>query len=56
MLCADDVALLADSEEVLISNTDILLYSAKNIGLKVNTDKTKYMITSRERGWMKMVT
>ena len=45
---ADDMALLGDSEELLISNMDILLKSAKDIGLEVNIDKTKYMITSTE--------
>ena len=38
---ADDMALLGDSEEVLISNTHIILNSAKDIGLKVNIDKNK---------------
>ena len=46
---ADDVVLLGDSEEVLTSNTNILLNKAKDIGLEVNIDKIKYMFTSRER-------
>ena len=40
---ADDVAVLGHSEEVLALNTHILLNSAKGIGLKVNTNKIKYM-------------
>ena len=49
LMYADDVVLLGDSEEVLISNTDILLNITKDIRLEVNIDKTKYIITSRER-------
>ena len=49
LVYADVLALLGNSEEVLTSNTHILLNSAKDIGLKVNIDKTKHMITSRER-------
>ena len=49
LVYADDVTLLWDSEEVLICNTDILWNSAKDIGLEVNIDKSKYMVTSRER-------
>ena len=50
------MALLGESEEVLVSNMDILLNSIKDIGLEVNIDKKKYTITSVERGRMGMVT
>ena len=49
LVYADDVDLLGDSEEVLVSNVHILLNSAKDIGLEINIDKTECMITSRER-------
>ena len=49
LVYANDVAFLRDSEEVLLSNTHTLLSSAKDIGLEVNIDKTKYIITRREK-------
>ena len=46
---ADNMALLGDSEEVLTSDTHILLNSSKYIELEVKINKAKYMIASRER-------
>ena len=39
LVYVDDVILLEDNEEVLTSNMDILLNSAKDIELEVNIDK-----------------
>ena len=36
LVYADGIYLLGDSEEILISNTDILLNSTKDLGLDVN--------------------
>ena len=49
MVYADDVALLGDIEDILISNTHILLNSLEDMGSNVNTDKWKYTITNRKR-------
>jgi len=34
----------------IYSNSDILVEACYEIGLQVNTDKTKYMITNRNTG------
>ena len=55
MICmyADDVALLGDNEEILISKTDILLNIAKDIELEINITKQDTWLQI-ERGWMEM--
>ena len=47
---ADDVDLIGDDIDALQSNTDVLVEACDEIGLQVNIDKTKYMITSRNTG------
>ena len=47
---ADDVDLIGDDIDALQSNTDVLVEACVEIGLLVNIDKTKYMITSRNTG------
>ena len=46
---ADDIALLGDNKETLINNTKILrvLDKTKELGLQINVEKTKYMVTDR---------
>jgi len=44
---ADDVDLIGDDIDAPKSNTDVLVEACDEIGLQVNKDKTKYMITSR---------
>ncbi|KAE9522623.1 hypothetical protein AGLY_016986 [Aphis glycines] len=44
---ADDIVLIAESEDDLRNTTSILLNEGKEIGLKINESKTKYMILSR---------
>jgi len=44
---ADDIVLIAESEDDLRNTTSILLNEGKEIGLKINESKTKYMIISR---------
>jgi len=46
---ADDVDLIGDDIDALQSNTDVLVEACDEIGLQVNVEKTKYMITSRNR-------
>ena len=43
----DDVVLLGDNEEILRANTHTLLSHTKKLGLEVNINKTKYMVTDR---------
>ena len=41
----DDVLLLGDNEEILRANTHTLLSNTKKLGLEVNINRTKYMVT-----------
>jgi hypothetical protein len=43
LACADDVNLLGDT---IKRNTQTLIDSSKEVGLEVNTEKTKYMLLS----------
>jgi Reverse transcriptase (RNA-dependent DNA polymerase). len=47
---ADDVNLLAVDIRTIEINVDVLLNACKDIGLAVNTGKTKYMEIRRQRG------
>ena len=44
---ADDVDLIGDDIDAIQSNTEVLVEACDEIGLQVNVEKTKYMITSR---------
>jgi len=46
---ADDVNILGGSAHTVKENAEALVVATKEIGLKVNADKTKYMITSRDQ-------
>jgi hypothetical protein len=46
LVCADDVNLLSDNINTIKENTETLLESSRDIGLKINAEKTKYMIMS----------
>jgi hypothetical protein len=47
LVCADDVNLLADSINTTKENIETLLGASRNVGLEINAEKSKYMITSR---------
>ena len=47
---ADDVNLIGDDIREIERNADVLLNACKDIGLAVNTGKTKYMGIGRHRG------
>ncbi|PSN37601.1 hypothetical protein C0J52_14516 [Blattella germanica] len=47
LIYADDIVLLGDSEEILKDNMHILRSNTKKLGLEVNINKTKYMVTRR---------
>ena len=44
---ADDINILGDNVNTVTENTEILLEAGKEIGLEINTEKTKYMYTAR---------
>ena len=48
MVYADDVNILGGSTHTVKENGKVLVV-AKEIGLEVNADKTKYMVMSREQ-------
>jgi hypothetical protein len=43
---ADDINLLGNSKYTIKVNTEILLESSRDVGLKINAEETKYMIMS----------
>ena len=46
---ADDVTILGGSIRAVKEKAEALLVAAKEIGLEVNADKTKYMVMSRDQ-------
>jgi hypothetical protein len=46
---ADDVNILGGSVYIVKENAEALVVASKEIGLEVNTNKTKYMIMSRDQ-------
>ena len=49
LVYADDVNMLGENLQAIRENTEIFIRASKDIGLEVNYDKTKYMITSRQQ-------
>ena len=50
MAYADDVNLIGDDIRIIERNANVLLNACKDIGLAVNTGKTKYMEIGHHRG------
>jgi hypothetical protein len=48
LVYADDVNILGGSVHIVKTNAEALVVSSKEIGLKVNADKTKYIVMSRD--------
>jgi hypothetical protein len=44
LVYADDVNLLGDNIDTIKKNTETLTDTSKEVGLEVNTEKTKYML------------
>jgi hypothetical protein len=49
LVYADDVNLLGDITDSIKKNTETLIDASKEVGLEVNTEKTKYMLLSRHQ-------
>jgi hypothetical protein len=49
LVYADDVNLLGENINIVKKNAETLLDAGKEIGLEVNSEKTKYMLMSRHQ-------
>ena len=49
LIYADDVNMLGENLQTVWENTEIIIKASKDIDLDVNSEKTKYMITSRHQ-------
>jgi hypothetical protein len=49
LVYADDVYLLGDNIDIIKKNIETLIDASKEVGLEVNTEKTKYMLLSRHQ-------
>jgi hypothetical protein len=49
LVYADNVNLLGDNINIIKENTQTLIDASKEVGLEVNTEKTKYMLLSRHQ-------
>ena len=49
LVYADDVSMLGQNLPTVRENTEVFLKASKDIGLEVNYEKAKYMITSRHQ-------
>jgi hypothetical protein len=49
LVYADDVNLLGDNIHAIKKNMETLIDASKEVGLEVNTKKTKYMLLSRHQ-------
>jgi hypothetical protein len=44
LVCAGDINLLGDSVNTIKENTETILEAGRDVGLEINSEKTKYMI------------
>jgi hypothetical protein len=50
---ADDADILGENIDTVQKNTEALLDAGKEVGLEVNSEKTKYMLMSRKKAGQK---
>ena len=48
-ICVDDVNILGENLQTIRENTEIFIKASKDSDLEASSDKTKYMITSRQQ-------
>jgi len=49
LVCVDDIDILGGSIHTIKKNSEALVIASKEIGLEVNSDKTKYMVMSQDQ-------
>jgi hypothetical protein len=49
LICADDLSLFRDNINATKKSSDALIGANKDVGLEVNTEKTKYMLMSHRQ-------
>jgi hypothetical protein len=52
LICADDVNVLGDNIGTIKKNAETLIDSSKEVGLEVNTEKSKYVLLSHHQNAM----
>jgi hypothetical protein len=56
LVYADDVNLLGDNIDTIKRNSQTLIDASKEVGLEVNTEKTKYLLLSRHQNAEQIMT